>query len=38
MKKYVLVPAYLLHDSEGLTSWLKKILNYVRSMPPKVER
>lgn len=38
MKEYVLVPAYLLNDSDGLTSWLNKSLHYVRSMPPKVKR
>jgi TfoX/Sxy family transcriptional regulator of competence genes len=38
MREYVVVPASLLADPEGLEAWVAKALAYVAAMPPKAAK
>ena len=38
MKEYVVVPSWMLEDSEQMSKWVRKSLNYVSSLLPKVKK
>ena len=38
LKEYVIVPSWMLEDSEQIGKWVRKSLNYVSSLPPKVKK
>ena len=38
MKEYVVVPSWMLEDSEQMNEWIRKSLKYVSSLPPKVRK
>ena len=35
MKEYVVLPPAMLEDEESVKSWMRRALDYVRSLPPK---
>jgi len=35
MKEYVMLPAEMLEDEEAVKSWMRRGLEYARSLPPK---
>lgn len=35
MKEYVVLPPAMLEDEEAVTSWMRRGLDFVRSLPPK---
>jgi TfoX/Sxy family transcriptional regulator of competence genes len=38
MKEYVVAPALLLGDPQGLREWLERSLRYAASLPPKARK
>jgi len=38
MREYVLVPSWMLENTNQLNEWIKKSLTYVSSLPPKVKK
>ena len=38
MKEYMVLPASMLDDEEAVASWMRRALEYARSLPPKEKR
>jgi hypothetical protein len=38
MKEYVVIPPWMLDNTEVLNEWVKKSLTYVSSLPPKAQK